>query len=364
MDKETLRGCMLYLFSGSIAYLVLLSSLLAFSEEVASDKQQVLIDKAITSFMQQHDVPGVAVAIVKGNNESIICYGLANKKHHAKVTENTLFEIASITKVFTTTALALNVLQGRMGLDDPISKYIPGLDAPSSAISKVTLLELATHNSSLPRVGGSWREGGLQKIISFLQHWQPNYSIGTRYEYSNLAFGLLGYALEAVEKKPYEEIIAEDILKPLGMNMTFTQVPESQLSQYAQGYNQKGYEAPRRIPGYLLGSGALRSTVKDMLKFLKANMGINTPENLLKAMHLAQQPFYKVRKHFIIGLGWQRFDFEGTLVINKNGGVTGFTSYIGWIPEKKIGIVILTNKGKARSTAVGRYLLTALSKVN
>jgi beta-lactamase class C len=353
---------MRYLFSGPIVYLVLLSSLLAFSEEVVTDKNSLLIDKAITSFMQQHDVPGVAVAIVNGNSERIYTYGLADKKRNAKVTENTLFEIASITKVFTTTALALNVLQGKMGLEDPISKYIPGLDSPSSAISKVTLLDLATHTSSLPRVGGSWKEGGLQKIISFLQHWQPNFPIGTRYEYSNLGFGLLGYALETIEKRSYEEIIGEDILKPLGMHMTFTQVPESRLSLYAQGYNQKGNEAPRRIPGYLLGSGALRSTVKDMLKFLKANMGINTPESLLKAMQLTQQPFYTVRKHFIMGLGWQRFDFEGTLVINKNGGLTGFTSYIGWIPEKKIGVVILTNKGKARPTAVGRYLLTALSK--
>jgi beta-lactamase class C len=355
---------MRYVFSISIVCFALISSLLAFSEEVTTDKKSLLIDKAITSFMQQHEVPGVAIAIVNGDSEKILTYGLADKKSNAKVTENTLFEIASITKVFTTTALALNVLQGNMGLNDPISKYIPGLDSHFSAINKVTLLELATHTSSLPRVGGSWREGGLQKIVSFLQHWQPNYPIGARYEYSNLAFGLLGYALEAVEKRPYEEIIAEDVLKPLGMNMTFTRVPESQLSQYAQGYDFKGKEAPRRIPGYLLGSGALRSTVKDMLKFLKANMGINTPEKLLKAMQLAQQPFYNVRKHFIMGLGWQRFDFEDTLIINKNGGLTGFASYIGWMPEKKIGIIILTNKGKARPTALGRYLLTALSKQN
>lgn len=348
---------MRYLFSISI---ILIHSIL-FSEEIATDRDSILIDKAITLFMQQHDVPGVAVAIVDGNKEKIICYGLADKKNHSKVTENTFFEIASVTKVFTTTALALNVLQGKMGLNDPLSKYIPALDNPSSPISKVTLLELATHTSSLPRIGGSWREGGLQRIIPFLQNWHPNFPIGTRYEYSNLGFGLLGYALEAVEKRPYAEIISEDILKPLGMNMTFTQVPESLLSQYAQGYDLKGNEARKRIPGYLPGSGALRSTIKDMLKFLKANMGINTPDKLLKAMQLAQQPFYTVRNHFIMGLGWQRFDFEGVLTINKNGGLTGFTSYIGWLPEKKVGIVILTNKGKARPNAVGRSLLNALS---
>jgi beta-lactamase class C len=335
-----------------------------FSEvRLSGDKKNkyLFIDQAIATFMHQHSIPGVAVAIFDNGEERFFFYGIADKASRTKITENTIFEIASITKVFTTTALALHVLQGDMVLKDPISKYIPGLDK-SAAISRVTLLDLATHTSSLPRVGGNWKIGGVDKIHQFLQHWKPNDPIGTHYDYSNLGFGLLGFALENVEKRTYDEVIRHDILLPLGMNMTFTEVPQSLLSQYAQGYTIDGKKALKRKHGYIPGSGAIRSTAKDLLKFLKANMGLTGPVKLLKAMQLAQQPYFKVRDHFFMGLGWQRFDIKGQLIIDKNGGVSGFTSYIGWIPEKRVGIVILTNKGKSRATQIGRNLLIHLSR--
>lgn len=329
---------------------------------IANEHEQTrFIDQAISAFMRQHDIPGVAVAVFDGHNERIHTYGVADRTSGTPVSGNTIFEIASVTKVFTTTSLALQVLQGNMGLNDPVSKYIPALANQLTGVGKVTLLHLATHTSSLPRVGGNWQTGGPNKIYRFLQHWQPPYTVGTRYEYSNVAFGLLGYALEAVENRPYGEVIRNDILGPLGMGMTFTEVPESYLPQYAQGYNAEGKKATRRPHGYIPGSGAIRSTARDLLKFLKANMGVTGPEKLLKAMQFAQQPYFKVRDGFVMGLGWQRFDINGNLIIDKNGGVAGFTSYIGWIPEKQVGVVILTNKGKARTTSVGRKILQALA---
>lgn len=319
------------------------------------------IDHAIETFMQKYDIPGVVVAIFDEGKEKILSYGVADKKSGTKVTENTLFEIASLTKVFTTTALALHVLQGNMALTDPISKYFPELKNSSGHISKVTLLDLATHTSGLPRVGGNWRRDGRGKIFDFLQKWQPDSTIGIQYAYSNLAFGLLGFVLENVEKRSYGEVIKNDILVPLRMNMTFTQVPEALFSQYSQGYGLDGKPTLKRPHGYIPGSGAIRSTAKDLLKFLKANMGFSGQKTLFKAMQLAQQPFYKVKDHFTMGLGWQRWDVDGTLIIDKNGGLSGFTSYMGWIPEKHVGIIILTNKTKARPNPVGRYLLRHLS---
>ena len=318
------------------------------------------IDDAIAAFMQEHDIPGVAVAIFDGKNDKILSYGVMNKDTHQKVTENTIFEIASVTKVFTTTAIALHVLNGQMALKDPISKFMPALADKKKVISRVTILELATHSSSLPRVGGNWHKDGFPKIIQFLQKWQPNEPIGTQYRYSNLGFGLFVYALENIEDRSYEEVIKGDILTPLGMNMTFSVVPQSLLTYHATGYDINGNATPKRHHGYIPGSGALRSTSKDLLKFLKANMAIQGPPQLIKAMQFAQQPFYEVRKHFFMGLGWQRIDYKGSLLIDKNGGLTGFTSYIGWIPEKHVGIIILTNKGKARTTEVGRFILHSL----
>lgn len=318
------------------------------------------IDKAVEKFMQKHDIPGVAVGYFDGHQEHFVNYGVADKATGTKVTEHTIFEIASVTKVFTTTAIALHVLQGNMALNDPISKYISQLNNPLLPINHVTLLNLATHSSSLPRVGGNWR--GSHQIYEYLKQWKPDNTVGTHYAYSNLAFGLLGYALESVEKRPYGEIIKEDILIPLGMDRTFTHVPQELFSQYSQGYNLIGKQTKKRPHGYIPGSGALRSTTTDLMKFLKANMGVSGPEKLVKAMHLAQQPYYKVRDDFTMGLAWQRFTLDGHLIIDKNGGLRGFTSYIGWIPEKKVGVVILTNKTKARTTNIGRHLLMQLSK--
>lgn len=321
-----------------------------------------LVDQAIAQFMHDHEIPGVSVAIFDGKNDKILSYGVMDKNTRQHVTENTIFEIASVTKVFTTTAIALHILKGEVALKDPISKFIPALADKTKAISRVTILELATHSSSLPRVGGNWHKDGFPKIVRFLQKWQPEEPIGTQYKYSNLGFGLLGYALENIENRSYEDVIKGDILAPLGMNMTFTVVPQSMNAYHATGYDNNGNPTPRRHHGYIPGSGALRSTTKDLLKFLKANMAIIGPPQLIKAMQFAQQPFYEVRKHFFMGLGWQRTDYKGILLIDKNGGLTGFTSYIGWIPEKQLGIVILTNKGKARTTEVGRLILQSLTE--
>jgi beta-lactamase class C len=318
------------------------------------------IDHAIAAFMKEHDIPGVSVAIFDGKNDKFLSYGVMDKNTHQQVTENTIFEIASVTKVFTTTAIALHVLSGEVALKDPIYKFIPSLADKSKAISRITILELATHLSSLPRVGGNWHKDGFAKIVRFLQKWHPEEPIGSQYKYSNLGFGLLGYALENIENRSYEDVIKGDILLPLGMNMTFSVLPQSMQTYHATGYDMKGHATSRRHHGYIPGSGALRSNTRDLLKFLKANMAITGPLQLVKAMQFTQQPFYEVRKHFFMGLGWQRTDYKGSLLIDKNGGLTGFTSYVGWIPEKHLGIVILTNKGKARTTEVGRFILHSL----
>lgn len=349
------------------AYFIFLNVFVVFSDEsrdlISKEKDKKPIDfvnQTIGAYRHQYEIPGVAVAIVNGEDERVLSYGFADRSKQENVTENTLFEIASVTKVFTTTALAIHVLEGDVGLNDPISDYLPELNSWFGDVSRITLVDLATHTSSLPRVGGDWHTGGPHKVFYFLQKWRPKYPIGTRYAYSNLGFGLLGYVLENVEKRNYEEVIKGDILIPLGMNMTFTEVPNSLLSQYAQGYDVHGRVTIRRPHGPIPGSGALRSTAKDMLKFLKANMGLAGPEELREAMELAKKPYYKVRDHFDMGLGWQRIEHKGTLMIDKNGGVAGFTSYIGWIPEKRLGIVILTNKGGARTTYIGRFILEQL----
>lgn len=318
--------------------------------------QQQVVDRVINQSMQKNDIPGVAVAVFCKNKGSIYCYGFADLQIQAAVTSETIFEIASITKVFTSTDLALQVNEGRMNLADPITKYLPRLQQLNAPIHQVTLEQLATHSSSLPR-SLPMRAKNRQVVIEFLEHWEPLYPIGTRYLYSNLAFGLLGYALENTEHKPYEQLIQSDILQPLGMTSTEIHVPKELESHFAQGYFPDGAPAPRTTFAALQAGGALCSTASDMLLFLRANLAVGKQSKLIQAMQLAQRSYFRVNEHLTMGLGWQRFTTDDLLIIDKNGGLAGFSSYIGMIPEKKIGVVILFNTSKVQSTQIGRRLL-------
>jgi beta-lactamase class C len=321
------------------------------------------LKKEILKYMEEERIPGVAVAIFDDGKETILTFGMRDEQTQKPVTPDTIFEIASITKVFTSTALALHVLNGDMALNDPISNYLPALKKDSGAINKVTLLSLATHSSSLPRIAPE-HKGHLpnrHQIIDFIQNWQPDTPIGSHYLYSNLAFGLLGYALENVERRPFEVVLMEDILLPLKMNHSFIHVPPADMHLYSQGYGKRGFAAPRRADNHLPGGGALRSTAADMLLFLKANLNVYGPEKLRAAMQETQKPFFKVSDKLTLGLGWQRVHIDKMLVIDKNGGLPGYSSYIGMIPEKKLGVVILMNRAHAESTEEGRYLLKFLA---
>lgn len=314
------------------------------------------VEQAIYEFMQQEDVPGLAVAIYSGGKGTIRCYGEADLSTGRPVTADTLFEIASITKVFTSTDLALQVEWGKMQLQDHLERYMPRLQGASG---EITLEELATHTSSLPRdVPAEVHDR--QMLIAYLQTWEAPYPIGSRYVYSNLAFGLLGFALENVERRPYEEILQKEILRPLGMSSTVVTVPERLKALLAVGYSVEGKSMAPRGPMIIPASGALRSTATDMLQFLKANLGLIGSPDLIEACQIAQDGYFRVSDKLTLGLGWQRVKLNGYLVLDKNGGLPGFSSYIGLLPKGKIGVVILANKARVKETLLGRKLLKIL----
>lgn len=335
--------------------------------EVEIDYAKEIVENIIQDFMKQKEIPGVAVALYDGKKGSLLSFGYADDLSQQSITPETIFEIASITKVFTSTALAIEVLRNKMRLSDPLVKYLPAIKNRTRGIGKVTLAQLATHTSSLPRVPPPLAPHRGQKynvplLMQFLEQWEPSHPIGSRSVYSNLGFGLLGYAISNVEKKSYADTIRLLITIPLNMKSTFIMVPHHFQDLYAHGYNRNGGLAQRYPLNAWPGGGALRSTSDDMLKFLLANMGIEGPPEMLQAMQIAQKGIFKVNNHLTLGLGWQRFTKDGLLYIDKNGGVEGFSSYIGWIPNQKIGIVLLANKGKTQITQLGRHILSSLQK--
>jgi beta-lactamase class C len=339
------------------AFLCLISASLSaalFTNEEPYNTVKIHIDQV----MKTQKVPGVAVALIYDNKIYLYNFGLANISGKKKVTPDTIFEIASVTKVFTATALAIEVLDNNMTLNDPVTDYLPQLKNRAQPVSKIKLVDLATHTSSLPRESPSRNQP-----MAFLSEWSPSYPVGTKYVYSNVGFGILGEAIANKEGLDYEQMIQKLVTGPLGMKSTFVQVPADLQGNYAQGYNKEGTPIPMHTSNTLPGGGALHSTSRDMLKFLSANLGLAGAPEISQAMSFAQKGHFRVNYQLSMGLAWQRFSTkQGLLIIDKNGGLPGFSSYIGLVPEKRMGIVLLINKAKTNATRVGRSILITLEK--
>ncbi|APF04066.1 TPA: serine hydrolase [Legionella pneumophila] len=325
-----------------------------------------VINKLVQPFIETHQTPGLAIAIYYNGKDYYYNFGFADRKSRKPVTKNTIFELASITKIFISTLVALEVQKGKWNVTDYAVEYTPELSKTKGLpIDRVQIVNLATHTASFPKQMEQFgvNKGNIQGFFTRLKTWRPPVKIGTHYKYSNIGFGYLGYVLENATNETLPNLLKSNITKPLGMSHTFFDVPET-LSHYeAQGYRPKNKPAPYYIPANFLGGGALRSSSADMLTFLKANLGIQlgtASAELLSAMQYAQQPFFVVNPNFVMGLGWQRVKRGRHIVITKNGANQGFSTFIGFSPAKKLGVVVLINQARGKATLLGNQILNSL----
>lgn len=341
--------------------------LYAFTAHAAPDNDiNQLMVKTAEPFFGENQIPGMAIAIYYKGQDYYFNYGFADRNKKIPVTQNTIFELASITKIFVTTLLGIAVQQGQVKLNDPIVRFIPKLANISGlAIDQVTVVELATHTASFPRQLEQFgvNKGDINGFFNRLKTWQPEVPIGSQYTYSNVSFGLLGYVLVHASGQSLARLLRDNITQPLGMNHTYFIIPQDKLALQAQGYHANNNPSPHYIPANFPGGGALRSSAADLLKFMKANLGVsveNASPGLLSAMQFAQQPQFKVKPLFVMGLGWQRIKRGQGVLITKNGGNQGFNTFIGFSPSRQLGVVVLINKAKGRATLLGNQILTAL----
>lgn len=322
------------------------------------------VERFFSKEMNQKNIPGVAVVVIEKGKTRYYHFGFTDLLTRRPVKDDTLFELASITKVFTGTAVAFEVLSGRMNLKESIINYVPMLKKSEiKGLKKVTLGDILTHTASLPRTPPAQKGGknySRDQLLKYLAAWSPDRPVGTKYEYSNLSYGLAGFALEGERGETLTEVFEELILQPLGMISTSLDLSRSLSERYAFGYTKKGEKINPVANTWLPASGGLRSTSRDMEKFLAANLGLRGPQNLLKAMKVAREPRFKVHNNLSLGLGWQISTLEEKNLYDKNGGLAGSSSYIGFIPQEELGVVILMNKAKTDSTAMGRNLLKLL----
>lgn len=316
---------------------------------------------------------GVAVAVRMNGKAEFFNYGFANLARNERVTADSIFNLGSVGKVFATTSLAEAVKQGQLSLDDPVAKYVTELQRGGD-IRRVTLGQLASHTSGLPRVPQQyehWHRGNYTwpDFVRFLNSWKadPKHEPGQQYLYSNAAMVLLRVALERRFNTRFAALMHERITVPLGMTSTALPLPRDLLGRAVQGYGQMGKPIGR--PGEESGTfkwpgaGQIYSSSRDMATFLAANMG-ELPDRrpMESAMALAQQPVFTVNPHFKQGLAWQDVSAGNLTIVDKNGGLPNTSTYIGFAPQQKLGVVILVNRGKQRATGIGRQILHALAQ--
>ena len=279
---------------------------------------------------------------------------------------NTVFEIGSITKVFTGTLLAAMAEEGKVRLDDPVQKYLPvSVRMPTRNGKAITLALLAVQRSGLPRLPDNMRftnpanpyaDYSVPQLYDFLWRHELTRDPGESFEYSNLGVGLLGHALSLAAGRSYEELVRERVSAPLGMTNTSIALTPWMRDHLALGHDPQGQVVANWDLPTLAGAGALRSTVIDMLKFLDANLN---PERgpLRRAVALAQREHAAATPSMSIGLAWLIMRTGADTIVWHNGGTGGYRSFVGFVPSRRLGVVVLTNSGGAGADDIGMHVL-------
>lgn len=321
------------------------------SSSAAIEKAEV--DALVAPLIDGKWCQGLVVGLVTPESTMVYGYGRTSDAPDAKTPDgDTVFEIGSITKGFTGVLLAEMVGRGEVNLDDPVQALLPDdVKIPQRGQSPITLGNLVAHRSGLPRMPTNfgpkdptnpYADYTVERMYAFLNNWQPARPPDESYEYSNLGFGLLGHALALRAKSDYETLIAERLLQPLGMKDTSISFSESQRARLAIGHDGDGNAVANWDIPTFAGAGALRSTVDDMVKFVAAGLGL-TETALKPAFELSRTPSGKMNDHNDVGLGWMIN--RHSKAVWHNGQTGGYHSYLAMAPEKKVGVVILSNTG-------------------
>jgi D-alanyl-D-alanine-carboxypeptidase/D-alanyl-D-alanine-endopeptidase len=304
-----------------------------------------------TKDLQQRIVKLAEPYMTKRTNGALVIGVLQNGKQHVQgfgrkpPNASTIYEIGSITKVFTAITLAKLAADGLIKLDDSPAKCFP---AGASIPTNITFKHLATQSSGLPRlpanffavVGKDPNPYALYKkehLYEYLRTAKKLKEPGQQYEYSNLGFAVLGHALELCARKPYETLVRENLLVSLGMDST-----SATSANVIPGHDPKGKPTSNWDFDVMAPAGVFRSNAEDMLKFLRANLD---PDRTPIAAALRES----AKRHFkIMGLGWHfNTTFEDLTFVWHNGGTGGYRSFAGFDRRHKTAVVLLSNYGDA-----------------
>jgi CubicO group peptidase (beta-lactamase class C family) len=324
---------------------------------------QAMIDARVES----GGAVGIALGVVEADGTTRTFFAGSTGDPAVPLDENTIFEIGSITKVFTGTLLADMARRGEVSLDDPVRTYLPDeVGAPSRSGAEITLETLATHRSGLPRLPSNLAPADMSNpyvdytesmLYDFLSSYELPRDVDSQAEYSNLGVGLLGFVLSRHLGLSYEEAVRERILAPLAMDRTGIRLTPEMQSSLSAGHDPGGDPVPLWDIDTLAGAGGLRSDLADMLRFVQASVG--EPET---EVELALRDAHRVRadmeRGMGIGLNWITRTTDGQRTVWHNGGTAGFRTFAGFDPDRDVAVVVLTNSAVGADD-IGFHLLNA-----
>lgn len=328
-------------------------------------------DSAVLALLRQRveekRSAGIVVGMLNADGTTrVVAYGDPGPGRPA-LDANSVFEIGSISKVFTSTVLAELVQEGVVSLDDPAQKYLPaGVQLPTRNGKQITLANLSEQNSGLPRMPSNFHpkdstnpyaDYTVQQMYAFLSGYTLTRDPGEQFEYSNLGVGLLGHVLSLRTGRSYEAMERERVWTPLGMANTAIVLTPRMKAHLALGHDEFGDVVANWDLPTLAGAGAIRSTTTDMLKFAAANLH---PERgkLERAMAFAHEPRASAGgPGMSIGLNWIVQQAGADTIVWHNGGTGGYRTFLGLVPSRKIAVVVMTNSGGEGADDIGMHLL-------
>ncbi|WP_421255605.1 FOX/MOX family class C beta-lactamase [Aeromonas sp. 600282] len=331
-----------------------------------------IVDGTIQPVLKEYRIPGMAVAVLNDGKTHYFNYGVANRESGQRVSEQTLFEIGSVSKTLTATLGAYAVVKGGFKLDDKVSLHAPWLKG--SAFDGVTMADLATYSAGGLPLQFPDAVDSAEKMQAYYRQWTPRFAAGTKREYSNPSIGLFGYLAASSLGQPFEQLMSQTLLPGLGLAHTYLKVPAAAMGDYAYGYSKE--DKPIRVnPGVLADEAyGIKTSSADFIKFVEANMTKRGDVTMQQAIAMTHTGFFSVGE-MTQGLGWESYAYPVTeqallagnspavsfkanpverfaapkdmgepRLYNKTGSTNGFGAYVAFVPAKGIGIVMLANR--------------------
>jgi beta-lactamase class C len=339
----------------------------------AQDDVRSVADAAVQPLKREYSIPGMAIGLTAGGRTYVFNYGVASTQSGTLVTNETLFEVGSISKTITATLTSYAAANGNLSLSDRVDKFVPSLRG--SKFGAVRLLNLGTHTpGGLPLQVPDNVTSDAQ-LVQYLQRWKPAYPPGTVRTYSNISIGVLGLIAARSMNQSYVGLVEKRLFPALGMKNSYMNVPGLKMKDYAQGYTANN--RPIRMTNGVLWPEAygVKTTAADLIRFIRDNMQMAGLDEKLQRSIMDTHTGYFKAGVMTQDLIWEQYPYPTPLSVllqgnapkmafepnrvtpitpaqaprddvwlNKTGSTNGFSAYVAFVPKEHMGIIILANK--------------------